>query len=63
MTRHEAHRIREEMLAVKVWLEHFQDDRACNLIPTESSLILAKSHADSALTLLERMEAEQKETA
>ena len=61
MTRAEAHRIREHVLNLKVWIEHWQADRASNLVPTESSLLLAKAHADSALTLLDRVE--QKEIA
>ncbi|TPN90159.1 hypothetical protein [Mesorhizobium sp. B1-1-5] len=61
MTRHDA--LRDHLTSLKVWIEHWQTDRLCNLIPTESSLILAKAHADSALALLDRVEAEQKEAA
>ncbi|RUV84328.1 hypothetical protein EOA60_04580 [Mesorhizobium sp. M1A.F.Ca.IN.020.06.1.1] len=55
--------LRQHLTDLKGWIEHWQTDRLCNLVPTESSLILAKSHADSALTLLDRMEAEKKEAA
>lgn len=55
--------LRAHLVALKAWVEHWQTDRICNLVPTESSLILAKSHADSALTLLDRLEAEHRETA
>lgn len=57
------HQIRAHLADLKGWIEHWQADRLCNLVPTESSLIIAKSHADSALTLLDRMAAEQKEAA
>lgn len=56
MTSLEAHRIREHMLSLKAWIEHWQADRACNLLPTESSLTNAKAHADYALTLVNLME-------
>ena len=56
MTRAEANRIREHIASLNAWIEHWQADRASNLIPTESSLLLAKAHADSALTLLDRVE-------
>jgi hypothetical protein len=55
--------LREHVLSMKVWVEHWQTDRLCNLIPTESSLILAKTHAECALTILARLEASQKEQA
>lgn len=63
MTSYEARRIREEMLSVKVWIEHFQADAHAGLVPSKSCLIAAKSHADSALTLLDRVGIEQKEIA
>ncbi|RWO22853.1 hypothetical protein [Mesorhizobium sp.] len=63
MTSHDANLIRDHLTSLKGWISHWQDDLFCKLVPTESSLILAKAHADSALTLLDRMEAEQKETA
>ncbi|TPM37024.1 hypothetical protein [Mesorhizobium sp. B2-3-2] len=55
--------IRDHLTDLKGWIEHWQTDRLCNLIPTESSLILAKAHADSAMVLLDRVEAEQKAAA
>ena len=63
MTRTDAKLIRDHITSLKGWISHWQDDAFCRLIPTESSLILAKAHAESAMTLLDRMEAEQKETA
>lgn len=62
MTSHDAKLIRDHLADIKGWIAHWQDDAFCRLIPTESSLILAKAHAESALTLLDRLEAEQKET-
>lgn len=56
MNRAEANRIREHLASLKVWIEHWQADRASNLLPTESSLIHAKAHADYALTLVNLME-------
>jgi hypothetical protein len=61
MTRAEAARIHEQMLAVKVWIEHFQADAAAGLVPSKSCLTAAHAHAESALTLLDRVE--QKEAA
>ncbi|TPN44420.1 hypothetical protein FJ981_27885 [Mesorhizobium sp. B1-1-4] len=55
--------LREHVLSLKGWVEHWQTDRLCNLVPTESSLTLAKTHAECALTILDRIEASQKETA
>ncbi|PAP94024.1 hypothetical protein [Mesorhizobium wenxiniae] len=63
MTSHDAKLIREHITSLQGWISHWQDDAFCRLIPTESSLIIAKAHAESALTLLDRMETEQKETA
>lgn len=61
MTRHDA--MRDHLTSLKIWIDHWQTDRQCNLVPTESSLILGKHHAESALAMLDRMEAEQKEEA
>lgn len=55
--------IRRDVMQIKAWLEHWQVDVASNLIPTALSLALAHAHADSALTLLDRVEDEQKERA
>ncbi|TJU85608.1 MAG: hypothetical protein E5Y10_24625 [Mesorhizobium sp.] len=63
MTPHDAKIIRDHLTSLKGWISHWQDDADYNLRPTGSSLIIAKAHADSALTLLDRMEAEQKEIA
>ncbi|TIO15583.1 MAG: hypothetical protein E5X86_19625 [Mesorhizobium sp.] len=63
MTSYNATILREHLADLKGWISHWQDDAFCRLIPTESSLILAKAHAESALALLDRVEAEQKESA
>jgi hypothetical protein len=62
MSRSDALILREHLLSLKVWVEHWQTDRSCNLVPTQGSLDLAKTHADCALNILERI-AEQKEAA
>ncbi|MBZ9807653.1 hypothetical protein [Mesorhizobium sp. ESP-6-2] len=61
MTRSDALILREHLTDIKGWVEHWQTDRLCNLIPTESSLIMAKAHADSALAMIERIEPNWKE--
>ncbi len=63
MTRFEAARIREQMLEVKVWIEHFQADADAGLVPSKSCLIAAHAHAENAMALLDRVATEQKETA
>lgn len=63
MTRSDAIILREHLTDLKVWIEHWQTDRFCNLVPTESSLILAKTHAECALNILARIEAQMKEPA
>jgi hypothetical protein len=63
MTRTNANLIREHLESLKGWIKHWETDRFCNLVPTESSLLYGKHHADSALALLDRMEAETKEPA
>ena len=61
--RADAKLIREELECLKGWIQHWETDRFCGLVPTESSLNYGKHHADRALALLDRMEAEQKEHA
>lgn len=63
MTSHNATRVRQDVLRIKAWVEHWQDDAVCKLWPTEISLMLALAHAESALALLDRMEAEEKDHA
>lgn len=55
--------LRAHLVSLKAWIEHWQADRASNLIPTEYSLTLARLHAEGALMLLDRIEAEKKEVA
>ncbi|MER9176675.1 hypothetical protein NKH72_24240 [Mesorhizobium sp. M0955] len=55
--------LRDHLTSLKGWVSHWQEDVALNLIPTASSLILAKAHAESVLALLDRIEAEAKEAA
>ena len=63
MTRTDAKLIREELEWLKAWIHHWETDRILGLVPTESSLNNGKHHADRALALLRRMEAENKEPA
>jgi len=55
--------LRDHLTSLKGWVSHWQVDVELNLVPTASSLILARAHAESALALLDRMEAEQKDAA
>lgn len=63
MNRADIKLIREELECLKGWIKHWETDRFCKLIPTESSLMYGKHHAERALSLLDRLEAEQKEAA
>jgi len=63
MSSYNATILRDHLTSLKGWVSHWQTDVELKLIPTASSLILAKAHAESALAMLDRMEAEQKETA
>lgn len=56
MTRSEALILREHLTDLKGWIEHWQADRACKLAPTETSLTLAKVHAECALNILASIE-------
>ncbi|MER9829204.1 hypothetical protein NKJ51_12555 [Mesorhizobium sp. M0134] len=63
MTSRDAKLIREHLASLKGWIDHWKVDVECKLVPTASSLILARAHAEGALTLLDRIETEQKEAA
>jgi hypothetical protein len=63
MASYEAKVIRDHLMSLKVWVEHWKADAASNLTPTAISLMLAQSHAENALTMLDRMEDEQKVAA
>jgi hypothetical protein len=60
MNRADIKLIREELESIQGWIKHWDTDRVCNLIPTESSLEYGKHHSERALALLDRLEAEQK---
>lgn len=55
--------IRESLAQIKGWIAHWKDDAAHGLACTTSSLILAQSHVDNALAVLDRMQAEHKAAA
>lgn len=55
--------IRESLNDLGAWIGIWKDDAAHGLPCTLSSLILAQSHVDNALAVLDRMQAEQKAAA
>lgn len=59
----DAHLIRADLISLREWINHWKGvalrDQPC----TQSSLILAQSHVDNALAVLDRMQAEQKAAA
>lgn len=55
--------IRDQLTALRGWLGHWRDDVAHGYPCTTSSLILAQSHVDNALAVLDRMQTEQKDAA
>lgn len=55
--------IREQLSDIGAWIGIWKDDAAAGIPCTLSSLILAQSHVDNALTLLDRMQSEQKDKA
>lgn len=61
MTTHDATTLRAHLADLKGWIAHWKEDFACNLVPTESSLMFAEIHISRALAVLDRME--QKEAA
>jgi hypothetical protein len=63
MASYEAKALRAHLQSLKGWVEHWKVDQSCNLAPTAISLMLAQSHAENALAMLDRMEAEQKAAA
>jgi hypothetical protein len=63
MASYEAKALRAHLQSLKGWVEHWKVDLECKQVPTAISLMLAQSHAENALAMLDRMEAEQKEAA
>lgn len=55
--------LREQLTALKGWIGHWKDDVECGQVSTLSSLLLAQSHLDNALTVLDRMQADQRAAA
>jgi hypothetical protein len=45
--------IREELLSIKGWIKHWETDRFCKLLPTETSLEYGKHSVERALSLLD----------
>lgn len=52
--------IRDQLTALRGWLGHWKDDVEHGYPCTLSSLILAQSHVDNALAVLDRMQTEQR---
>lgn len=63
MHQSDARIIRENLSDLGAWISIWKDDTAAGIPCTLSSLILAQSHIESALTLLDRMQSEQKDRA
>ncbi|TJW49395.1 MAG: hypothetical protein E5X65_33900 [Mesorhizobium sp.] len=61
MSSYNATILREHLADLKGWIAHWKEDVACNLVPTKTSLMFAEIHISHALTVLDRMEAEQNE--
>ncbi|GAA2816945.1 hypothetical protein EDC40_103689 [Aminobacter aminovorans] len=55
--------IRENLNDLGAWIGIWKDDAAHGLPCTQSSLILAQSHVDNALAVLDRMQADQRAAA
>lgn len=62
-TTNDARILRDQLHALKGWIAHWQDDVSCGQVCTTSSLILANAHVDTALTVLDRMQAERRAAA
>lgn len=55
--------IREQLTALEGWIAHWKDDVECRQVCSLSGLILAQSHVENALAVLDRMQAEHKAAA
>ena len=56
---HDLHLIRDNLISVKAWIEHWQADVDCNLTPTTSSLASAHSLTAISLSALARIERDE----
>ncbi len=50
--------IREDLVTIKNWVDHWEADRQCNLPCTKESLIHAGARISHALVVLDRIEKE-----
>jgi len=62
MTRSDLEHLRDNLLHVKAWIQHWQEDARCHLTPTPSSLESAMFRVTNSLGALDRIKSEQKET-
>ena len=54
--------LREHLDLIKAWIDHWQEDLACNLKPTPSSLESAGRSVERSLAALARIESAERET-
>lgn len=59
----DAIQLRTDLISLREWINHWKGNASRDEACTQSSLILAQSHVDNALTVLDRMQAEQKAAA
>lgn len=55
--------IRDQLISLREWINHWKGKAARDEPCTQSSLILAQAHVDNALAVLDRMQAEQRAAA
>ncbi|WP_192258611.1 hypothetical protein [Mesorhizobium caraganae] len=60
MTRADIKLIREELECIRGWIQHWDTDRFCKLVPTQSSLEYGKNSVERAMALLDHAEAMQR---
>jgi hypothetical protein len=47
-----AKEVGRHLLAIRGWIKHWQRDQESNLVPTADSLLVGRTHADAALSLV-----------
>jgi hypothetical protein len=55
--------LRTDLISLREWINHWKGVALREQPCTQSSLILAQSHVDNALAVLDRMQAEHKAAA
>jgi len=59
----ELRNIRDNLVHIRAWLQHWREDAECRLTPTPASLDSAMFRVTNSLGALDRIESEQKEAA